>query len=235
MFNYLAIVNTALAIFNLLPGFPLDGGRMLRALIWMRTGDVGAATRRAADWGGGIAIGLMLLGALQIFAGALIAGLWLIFIGLFLRGAARASYQGMIVEQALGGARVRDLMVPGSLRAVPGDLTVSQAVEDYFLRDGFGGFPVTENGRIVGLLSLAEVKRCAADERSGRRVRECMRQAGPDVEIDANEPASAALRKMVEADSGRLLVSDGGRVIGMITHSGVARFVQVKTELAPGR
>jgi Zn-dependent protease/CBS domain-containing protein len=233
-FGYLAIVNAALAVFNLLPGFPLDGGRILRAFLWMRTGDVHLATRRAADWGGGIAIGIMILGALQIFAGALIAGLWLILIGLFLRGAARASYYGMVVEQALGGARVRDLMIPESLRAVPGDLSLSRAIEDYFLRDGFGGFPVTENGRIVGLLSLGDVKRCAAEARAARRVRDCMRRTAPDIEIEADAPASDALRKMAEADSGRLLVSDRGRVIGMITHSGLTRFVQVKTELAPG-
>lgn len=115
VFKYLAFVNVALALFNLLPGFPLDGGRILRGLLWRRSGNLRAATARAADWGTGIAFGLMALGLVEILGGALIGGLWLIFIGMFLRGAARAGYHGVVVERALGGATVRDLMVSDPL------------------------------------------------------------------------------------------------------------------------
>jgi Zn-dependent protease len=111
VFHYLGFINVALGVFNLLPGFPLDGGRLLRSILWMRSGDLRAATARAANWGGGIAIGLMLLGGLQIFAGALVGGLWLIFIGMFLRGAAQASYHGVVVDQALSGATAGELMM----------------------------------------------------------------------------------------------------------------------------
>ncbi len=110
VFSYLAFVNLALALFNLLPGFPLDGGRLLRAALWMRWGDLRRATAAAADWGNTIAWGLIAFGALEIFAGGLIGGLWLIFIGLFLRSAA-SGYQKLIVEQVLSGALVDEIMV----------------------------------------------------------------------------------------------------------------------------
>jgi len=230
VFKYLAFINVALALFNLLPGFPLDGGRILRGVLWRRSGDLRAATARAADWGAGIAFGLMGLGLLEIFSGSLIGGLWLIFIGMFLRGAARAGYHGVVVERALGSVKVRDLMVSDPV-IVPGDLTVSQAIEEQFLRHGFGGFPVGEPGQIEGLVSLAQIKHCPPDQRAQRRVREIMRPADDSVKIAATASLSDALRQMLMSDSSRLLVTDGGRVIGLTTLSGAMRFIQLKTEL----
>src|SRR5208282_407445 len=124
VFSYLAFVNLALALFNLLPGFPLDGGRLLRAALWMRWGDLRRATAAAADWGNTIAWGLVAFGALEVFAGGLIGGLWLIFIGLFLRSAASSGYQSMLVEQALSGSRVREIMVTNPIVLGP-DETVA--------------------------------------------------------------------------------------------------------------
>ncbi len=230
VFHYLGFVNLALAIFNLLPGFPLDGGRLLRAFFWRRTGDLRAATRRAADWGGGIAIGLMLFGALQIFAGALVGGLWLIFIGMFLRGAARASYYGVVVDHALGRTRVRDLMVLEPTVISP-DASVSEAVEEYFLRHGYGGFPVGAPDQLEGLLSLSMVRHCPPEQRSHRRVREIMRPVDDELTISPEASVSDALHKMVAADVGRLLVTENGRLQGLITRSGIIRFVQLKTQL----
>jgi Zn-dependent protease/predicted transcriptional regulator len=229
-FKYLAFINVALALFNLLPGFPLDGGRILRGLLWRRSGNLRAATARAADWGAGIAFGLMGLGLLEILGGALVGGLWLIFIGMFLRGAARAGYHGVVVERALASATVRDLMVRDPV-IVPGDLTVSQVIEEHFLRHGFGGFPVGEPGQINGLVSLAQIKHCPPDQRAQRRVREIMRPADAAVKIAVSASVSDALRQMVAADSGRLLVTDGERVIGLVTRSGITRFIQLKSEL----
>ncbi|MGE0022010.1 MAG: M50 family metallopeptidase [Hyphomicrobium sp.] len=233
VFRYLGFVNLALAVFNLLPGFPLDGGRLLRAYFWQRSGDLRSATRRAADWGGGIAVGLMALGALQIFGGALVGGLWLIFIGMFLRGAARASYYGVVVEHALGQTRVRDLMVREPVVVGP-DTSVADAVEDSFLRHGYGGFPVGSDGRIEGLLSLPMVQRCAREERGARRVREIMRPLDDGLTISPDASVAQALQQMVAHDAGRLVVLENGQLRGLITRTGIMRFVDMKTQLESG-
>ena len=233
VFRYLGFVNLALAVFNLLPGFPLDGGRLLRAYFWRRTGDLRVATQRAAGWGSSIAIGLMALGALQIFGGALVGGLWLIFIGMFLRGAARASYQGLVVDHALGQTRVRDLMVREPLVMSP-DTRVEDAVEDYFLRHGYGGFPVGSGGQIEGLISLPMVQRCPRAERGTRTVREIMRPLDAALTISPDARVAQALEQMVAADAGRLIVLENGRLTGLITRTGIVRFVQMKTQLDDG-
>jgi CBS domain-containing protein len=230
VFRYLAFINIALAVFNLLPGFPLDGGRLLRAYFWHRTGNLRAASSRAADWGGGIAIGLMILGALQIFAGALVGGLWLIFIGMFLRGAARASYYGVVVEQALSRRHVGDIMVRDPVVVSP-DISVGDAIEDYFLRYGYGGFPVGTASRVEGLLSLPMVQKCAREERAERRARDIMRGDVEKVSISPEATVSEALQKMVEMEVGRLLVMRDGHLEGLITRAGITRFVQLKTQL----
>jgi Zn-dependent protease/predicted transcriptional regulator len=231
VFRYLAFINLALALFNLLPGFPLDGGRLLRAVLWKRWGDLQRATERATDWGSGIAWGLIGLGVLEIFGGALVGGLWLIFIGLFLRAAAVSGYQGTMVEQTLRRIRVGDIMTRQPVTLAP-EMPVAQAVEEYFLRLGYGGFPVVSDGaRVVGVLSLSHVRQCPPEERGQKTVADIMRPLEAGIEIGAEASAIEAMYKMNQADSGRLVVTDQGKLVGLITRTGVARFVQMKTQL----
>jgi Zn-dependent protease/CBS domain-containing protein len=232
MFGYLGIINIALAVFNLLPGYPLDGGRLLRAYFWSRSGDLRQATARAADWGTGIATGLMILGALQIFAGGLVGGLWLIFIAMFLRGAARAGHLSVVTEQNLADARVRDLMVDDPVTVSPA-MSLADAVHDVFLRHGFTGYPVAENGRTLGVIGLADIQRCPPEERVRRNVADFMRSLDESISIHPDAPLLDALRKMNENDNGRLLVMDGGRLAGFLTRSGIARFTQLRMALEP--
>ena len=232
-FSYLAFINVALAVFNLLPGFPLDGGRLLRALLWYRWGDLRRATARAADWGGGIAWTLMALGALEIFGGGLIGGLWLIFIGLFLRAAASSGYQSLLIEQMLAQTRVRDLMIREPVAIAP-ELPINDAVERYFLHHGFTGYPVVSDGRALGVLSLSRVRECPPEERATRHVADLMVPLDNKLSISADAPVSAAMHQMADADAGRLLVMDGDRMLGLITRSAIARFVQLKMQLTAG-
>ena len=229
-FRYLAFINLALALFNLLPGFPLDGGRLLRAVLWKRWGDLQRATARAAQWGSGIGWGLIGLGALEIFGGALIGGLWLIFIGLFLRGAASSGYQGMLLEQALGHVRVSDIMTREPVTLSP-EISVAEAIEQYFLRLGHGGFPVVSDGNVLGVLSLSQVRHCKPEERAHKKVRDIMLPLGPGFEIAPGASALDAMHQMNEANSGRLVVIDGGKMVGFITRTGVARIIQIKAQL----
>jgi Zn-dependent protease/CBS domain-containing protein len=231
VFDYLSFVNVALAVFNLLPGFPLDGGRLFRAIAWWWSGDLRRASERAANWGQGIGYGLILLGALEIFGGSLAGGLWLIFIGLFLKAAAVGSYQHVVVQQTLGHTRVSDIMIREPATLSP-ELTIAEAVEQSFLRYGYAGFPVVSDGRPLGLLSLSEVSACPAPERTQRRVADLMQPLDDSLSIAASASAADALRRMAERDVGRLLVTDNGRLVGMITRSGIARFVQFRSLLA---
>ena len=231
MFSYLAFINVALAVFNLLPGFPLDGGRLLRAFLWQRSGNLRRSTARAADWGSGIAWALIGLGTLEIFEGGLIGGLWLIFIGLFLRSAATMSYQSVVIEQMLGEIRVADLMIRDPVSVAP-DLRINDAVEKFFLHYGYTGFPVVNDGRTLGLLSLGHVRECPAAERAARTVDDVMVPIARNITISPDASISDALHQMAEADTGRLLVMEGDRLLGLITRSAIARFVQIRTQLS---
>jgi Zn-dependent protease/predicted transcriptional regulator len=232
LFSYLAFINVALAVFNLLPGFPLDGGRILRAILWHFWGDFRRATAAAADWGNTIAWGLIALGALEIFGGGLVGGIWMIFIGLFLRGAANASYQSVVVEQMLGRASVADLMIREPVTIDP-DASVSDAVDHYFPHYGYTGFPVVKDGRAMGILSLSRVRECPREERANRRVHDIMVPVNEKVTISPGATVSDAMHRMAEADAGRLLVLDAERLMGLITRSQIARFVQLKSQLDP--
>jgi Zn-dependent protease/predicted transcriptional regulator len=230
VFNYLGFINFALGLFNLLPGFPLDGGRILRAVLWQRSGDFRQATASASEWGKGIAYGLIFLGALQIFAGALIGGIWLIFIALFLKGAASSSYQSLVIEQVLGSLHVSDLMVRDPI-TIDAETTVADVINDHFMRHGHGGYPVIRDNHVVGLISLGQIRDCPAGERASKRVSEIMRPLDPAIVIAPTAPVSNALRQMAESDSGRLLVMEQDRLIGLITRSAIAHFIMLRSQL----
>ncbi len=231
MVGYLAWINVALGVFNLLPGLPLDGGRVLRALVWWRTGSLERGSKVASDAGKGLAFGVMALGALQIFGGALLGGLWLILIGMFLRGLAGASYRQLELRQALEGVSVAEIMIHDVVTVPPGT-SVRELVDDYILTLGFRGFPVVENGRVVGTISLEDVKEVKPTEREQVAVRERMVPLSDAVRVSADTSLQDALLRMARADLGRLLVldqRDGLR--GMITRTGLARFLDLRQAL----
>lgn len=225
--GYLAWINLALGIFNLIPGFPLDGGRILRALWWWRTGSLTRATKMATDIGKGFALALMILGGLQIFAGALINGLWFLFIGMFLRGMSIQGYEELIIRKSLEGVRVREVMVQ-QVVSVPPDLNLSQLVHDYFLHYAFRGFPVLADGRVLGVVSVTGVRQVPREEQAQRTVQEIMEPLGEEMLISGEASLAEALQKMSRENQDRLLVLEGGRLAGLVTKTGLLRFVQIK-------
>jgi CBS domain-containing protein len=227
-------VNVALGVFNLLPGLPLDGGRVLRSVLWKRTGDFAAATARASDWGRGIGSGIIALGLLEILLGELLGGVWLILIGMFIRGAAGASQNAAAMDRVLRGTCVGDVMVEEPV-VVDAQARVADAVEEVFLRHGFGGYPVVEDGRVVGLLSLAEVKRCPREERARRSAAEIMRPVGEALQVAPRTTLGDALRHMRESGSGRLLVMEEGRLLGIVTQTGILRVLGMSLQLGSSR
>src|ERR687892_927643 len=230
IFGYLAWINAALAVFNLLPGFPLDGGRIFRAFWWWKTGSVMEATRMASNWGKGLAIALMVFGGLQIFAGALIGGLWLIFIGMFLRGMAEGSYVELALRKSMEGTRAQDIMTRNVVTAPP-DLSLDRLISNYFLRYGYRGFPVATNGEVLGLISLSSVKDISEEERGQKKVGQVMAPLERGMVIGPDTSVEEALERMSQAKLGRLLVMRGGEFLGMITQSGLLRFLEIKRTL----
>ncbi|MBM4267752.1 MAG: CBS domain-containing protein [Deltaproteobacteria bacterium] len=225
--RYLAYANVAVALFNSLPGLPLDGGRIARSIFWRRSRDFRGATIRAAEWGKVVAGGLMGFGALDALLGNLIGGLWFVLIGSFLRTAAEASRREALVDRSLQGLTVADLMVSAP-QVVEAEESVAGAVERQFLHHGFGGFPVMDDGRPIGILSLREVRACPRHERPQRRVREIMRATEASVIVSPADAIATALRRMSEADCSRLLVIENGRLLGLITRSRIASVLHAR-------
>jgi Zn-dependent protease/predicted transcriptional regulator len=230
VFGYLAWVNLALGVFNLNPGFTLDSGRVLRALIWLKTNSLTKATKWASDIGKGFALTLMFFGGLQIFSGALIGGLWFIFIGMFLRGVAESGYQQVVVKHSLENVHVDEVMTQ-DITSVTQHLPLTDLIHDYFLTYGYKGFPVIDDGEVVGVVSLTNVRNIPKDELSIRKVRDVMAPLSPRITIAPRESLSDALTKMAREELGRLLVMENGRFFGMITRTGVLRILEIKRAL----
>jgi Zn-dependent protease/CBS domain-containing protein len=229
--GYLVGANLILAGFNMVPAFPLDGGRVLRAALWAWRGDVAWATRVATMIGGGLGLGLMTLGILNAVTGDIIGGMWLVLIGLFIRAAATATYQRLLAGQLLAGVPVRAVMKV-DLVGVPPDLPVPQLVEGYLLQRAFKRVPVVdETGRPLGCVGLEEVKHVPPEERALRVVRDILTPLSAGRTIAPNTEATVALDQMRRTGHGHLFVIDAGRLVGVLTLKDLLQYLDVKSEL----
>lgn len=222
--RYLAFLNALLAAFNLLPGFPLDGGRLFRSAVWKFSGDLTKATRWASTGGRWLGYLLMGFGALQLLAGGVIGGLWLLFIGWFLRSAAEASYRQHWLRKIFDRVPAREIMT-SSPETVTADLTIQELVDQRFLRRAHQAYPVVENGRPVGLITLQHVKEIPREEWSSRRVRDAMRDA-EGITVEPHEGVTRVLELMQENGERRILVARHGQLVGIISASDVAGWIQ---------
>ncbi|MDF0645446.1 MAG: site-2 protease family protein [Nitrospira sp.] len=231
----LGIVNVNLGLFNLLPGFPLDGGRVLRAGLWAWGKNFHRATGQAATVGFLFGIVLAGFGALLIggaVAGALDPSLagnggWLLFIGVFLSGAAWSARRQVGLRIMLDATRVRDVMIRNVVSISPG-LSLQGAVDDFFVAYGFSGFPVTEYERIVGIVTADDVQAVPQALWAWKTVREIMRPSTEALFIPADWSVRQALDRMIQEGWDRLVVTEEGGPIGLITRSSVARFLQLR-------
>jgi len=212
---YLVLVNVVVGIFNLVPGFPLDGGRLLRAALWKWKGTLDQATYVASRVGVAFAFALMALGVLQIFGGAVLGGVWFIIIGMFLRGAADASYSQMALREALGRVPVRDIMTR-EVVTVPMDATVAQ-LADAFWTHHVTSFPVVDGGGVRGIASVQQVHSVPAEQRTQRRVSGLMRPLTDDLVVGPDASVFDALGKASRNDVGRLAVVSNSRQVGYLS------------------
>jgi len=225
--SWLGYINISLGVFNLVPAFPLDGGRLLQSLIWLRTGDRLRATRIAARIGMLFAYLLIAYGlATFIYAGSLIGGVWSVFLGWFLLSAARSEEAGGLIRQALAGMTVAEVMTPSPVQA-PDDISVEDALHGYVLVSRHSTFPTHDAaGRLSGLLTLTALKNVAPGSRPTTLIRQII---CPLDKVSTAGPADPITNLLAVSDGcseGRTLVVDGGRLIGIISPSDINRLLQ---------
>jgi Zn-dependent protease/CBS domain-containing protein len=225
LFWWLAQLNLILGAFNLIPGFPMDGGRVLRSILWGKTKNYFYATRKASGIGQKIALFFIIFGLFSFLTG-FPGGLWLMFIGWFLYTAAQASYQQVSLQENLSGLKVKDVMVKDMV-TLGSPVTLEEAVNGYFLKYGYGGFPVFDNGRFLGIITLKEVKDIPREDWMKVKVSDVLISHNREWEVLPEDDVMKALELMITKDKGRLVVTDNNKVIGLITRDGIAKYIQV--------
>ncbi|MBD6619391.1 CBS domain-containing protein [Komarekiella sp. 'clone 1'] len=228
--SYLASINLILAIFNMLPGFPLDGGRVFRSILWKYTGNKKKATQIASSGGKWLAYLLIALGFWELFSSALLGGLWLILIGWFLYNAAEASYEEILVRTSLEGVKAREIMTPYP-ETVNADLTLQDLVDKYFLSRRYQSFPVTQDSHPIGIITLNQVKDVPREEWVYRTVKDTMIPTDKRVIARPEEEMSQVLEKMQESGVRRVLVTQNSSLKGIITANDVASWLQRQRDL----
>jgi len=233
---YLAYLNTILAIFNLVPAFPLDGGRMLRAALWAWKKDLRSATRIASQSGSGFGLVMMALGVLWVLHGVFIAGVWWFLIGVFLRFTAAASFKQILLQEVLQDQPIRRFMTDQPLTVTP-SVSIEQLVQDYIYRYHFKMFPVVENSRLLGCITTREVKTVPQELWSNRTVGELTSPCSADNTVSPDTDAMQVLSLMTQPNaSSRFMVVEDQRLIGIISLTDLKEFLSLKLELeSPNR
>jgi Zn-dependent protease/predicted transcriptional regulator len=227
---WLGYINIALALFNMIPGFPLDGGRVLRAIVWAISKDADRSTRIAARVGQVVALLFILDGIWQFFHGAGFGGLWIAFIGWFLMDAAKASYADVEATEKLRGKRVSEVMSRDCIIVNRG-MSLQEFVDSYLLTTGLRCFAVEDQGRLVGLITPRDVSKIPRDRWSGTTVREAMRPLQELQIIAPDTPVLDALKLMARNDVNQLPVVANGTLEGMVSRSQVVQLLQVHSAL----
>ncbi|MBN1103130.1 MAG: site-2 protease family protein [Deltaproteobacteria bacterium] len=231
--HYLAWINGLLALFNLVPAFPLDGGRILRSVLWTWKKNLRWATRVSSEVGAGFGLLLVILGILQFFSGNFVGGMWWFLIGMFLRNAARMSHRQLLVRKALEGEPVRRFMKDRPVTVTP-SATIEELVEDYIYRHQFKMFPVVEGtDRLIGCITMKQVKEIPREDWPNKRVGDVVSGCSSDNIIDSGADAMDALSQMNRTGTSRLMVTEGDRLAGIISLKDMLIFLDLKVELEP--
>ena len=223
--------NLMLALFNMIPGLPLDGGRILRAFLWDRWNDIARATKVASQIGNVFALALIIIGALQFFfAQSLISGLWFIFIGLFMKQSATLSYRTVVFKQALEGVQIRQIMTD-NLVGVDWLVSVDELVREYIYKHQFKNFPVFNRDEFLGMVSLDDVKAVPKELWAFKQVRDIMVPSEQVPSLSPTDDATEALARMVSDDLGRMPVIENGRLVGIVSRRDIMNLFKIKSDL----
>ncbi len=230
LFMYMGLINFMILIFNMVPGFPLDGGRVLRSIIWHITGNVTKATYITSRIGKAFAIFLIVMGALSAITGNLVGGIWLVFIGFFLQQAADSGYYQVMMRKGLEGHFVWEVMQTDVV-TVDADTPIDAAVHDYFMKYRFNSFPVLENGRLAGMLTTHDLKAIPREEWYHRYVREIMETGPVEHALGPDETAFTALVKIAQDGMGRLPVVQDGKIVGIVSNRDIMKLLKLKIDI----
>lgn len=228
--GYLAFINWILAGFNLLPAFPLDGGRVLRSLLWRWKNNLRWATQIASRIGSIFGIILIIMGIVQFFTGNFIAGIWWFMIGMFMQGAARSAYQQLLTRQALEGESVRDFMKVDPV-TVTADIKIEELVENYMYKYHFKMFPVVEKGELIGCITTKEIKEIPRNQWRSKTVGDLVDTCSSLNTISSKTDIIKALAIMNQTKNSRLMVVENHKLVGILSLKDVMKFLSVKLDL----
>jgi Zn-dependent protease len=228
---YLGWANILLALLNMIPGFPLDGGRILRAFLWDHWNDATRATKVVSQLGNSVALFFIILGVLQFLVGQNpIPGLWFLFIGMFMKQSAVGSYQAVMLRRALAGVQVRQIMTENVV-SVDWLTSIDQLIHAYIYKHQFSHFPVFNRDEFVGMVSLEGVKTISKDLWGFKQVRDIMTPVELVPCLKPTEDVTEALSKMIANDIGRMPVVDDGHLMGIVSRHGIMNLFKIKSEL----
>lgn len=227
---YLAYINALLGFFNLVPGFPLDGGRVLRSILWALGGDLRQATRWASRVGQAVAYLMIFAGIWRILGSGQLDGLWWVFLGWFLDNAATTSYRQVAMRAMMEGHTVREVM-SRECSLLPAGLSLQQMVDQYLLPTGRRCFPIVEGNVVRGLLTLHHVKKVPREEWATTPVEEAMTPMADLKAVSPDDELWSALEQMTEDGVNQLPVVEEGRLVGMLARDNVLTFIRTRAEL----
>jgi CBS domain-containing protein len=232
LIRYLAFINVLLAVFNLLPAYPLDGGRILRSALWGARGDLRWATRISSRLGAAFGLFLIVSGFYNaFFAGNFIAGLWWALIGIFLYGSAKMSYRQLLTSRALEGLSVRRFVNDDPVTVAP-DITVEQIVNDFVYVSNNRVYPVVSGSdRVEGCVTTSTIRETPRGEWGSKRVRDIEAPCSADNTISPDEKALNALSQMSRSGVSQLMVVDNGRLAGIVSLRDIMNFLTLRIEL----
>ncbi|MBI3894827.1 MAG: site-2 protease family protein [Acidobacteria bacterium] len=227
---YLGWINWILAIFNLVPAFPLDGGRVLRAFLWNRKGNLRKATRTASNIGAAFGAWLIVAGGLLFLMGNILGGMWWFLIGLFLRSASQSSYQQLLIRKALEGEPIRRFMTPEPVVISPA-LSIEDLVEDYIYKYHHELFPVMADSKLLGCVRAQQVKQIPRNEWTQHSVQELTSTSSSENTVPADMDAIHVLSRMQQSGNSRLMVVEGSRLVGIVVLKDLLAFLALKMDL----
>ncbi|HUF52714.1 MAG TPA: site-2 protease family protein [Dehalococcoidia bacterium] len=228
---YVGFMNISVGIFNMLPGYPLDGGRVLRAALWARSRSMLKATRWASHVGTFISFSLMFIGVISVFFGNVIGGIWFVVIGWFLRNTSEQAYQQLLYRDTLAGARVGEIL-DSNFRPAPPDIPLSELVNEYILAGGMRAVPIVVEGNLLGIITMSDLRNVPPDQWATTSAFRAMTPREKLFTVGPEDELTQALQLMALHDIHQLPVINGYDFQGFVTRADVIRRIQVRAELA---